>query len=117
MDNPIKDIRFSVIRKHNSANEAETLDGYKVKREKFLFFDDRLVHCAEYDSHFIYEDPSGKVNRWLQMCSCGSHAVCVGYNVYKKDASPTTRAESTAPGEMFVCWVHATTGRHADGAA
>ena len=113
--NPIKDIRFSVIRVHNSANEAETLDGHKVYRKKWLYFDNRLVHCTEYDNHFIYDDPSGKPYRWHQMCSCGSPSVCVGYKAYVRDGSPTTASESTAPGEAFVCYIHAITGRHADG--
>jgi len=113
--NPIKDIRFSVIRKHNSATEAETLDGIIVKKQKWLMFDNELVFCADYGVHFIYEDVSGKPYRWLQMCTCGSSAVCVGYKAYEKDASVTTTAESTDPGKMFVCFIHATTGRHADG--
>jgi hypothetical protein len=113
--NPIKDIRFSVIRKHNSATEAETLDGIIVKKQKWLMFDNELVFCADYGVHFIYEDVSGKPYRWLQMCTCGSSAVCVGYKAYKKDASVTTAAESTDPGKMFVCYIHAVTGRHADG--
>ena len=115
MDNPIKDIRFSVIRVHNDANEAETLDGYKVTRKKWVLFDDKLVLCAPYDNHFIYEDPSGKIHRWLQLCTCGSPAVIVGYKAYKQDASPTTTADSTTPGEMVVCYIHAVTGKHADG--
>ena len=115
IDNPIKDIRFSVIRKHNSATEAETLDGIKVYKEKWLFFDNELVFCADYGVHFIYEDKSGKPYRWVQMCTCGANAVCVGYKAYERDASVTTAAESTHPGKMFVCYIHAITGRHADG--
>ena len=121
IDNPIKDIQFSVIRKWGDANNAETLDGLKVERIEYLFFDDkieaRMVKCAPYDNHFIYEDSSGKPNRWVQMCTCGSSAVCVGYKGYKRDASPTTSADSTRPGEMFVCYLHATTGNHADGSS
>ena len=117
MENPIKDIRFSVIRARGDVNRAETLDGYKVTRTKQLFFNDKLVLCAPYDNHFIYEDPSGKSQRWLQMCTCGSPAVCVGYKAYAEDSSPTTRADSTDPGEMFVCYIHAVTGRHAEGSA
>ena len=114
MENPIKDMKFSVIRVHNSANKAETLDGYTVYRNNQLFFDGKLVFCAPYDNHFIYEDTSGKIHRWLQMCTCGSFAYCVGYKGYKRDGSPTTKAESTDAGQMFVCHAHATTGKHAD---
>ncbi len=117
---PIKDIKFSVIRTRNDANRAETLDGFIVHREKQLWFNDatgpRFVWCAPYDNHFIYNDPSDKVGRWTQMCTCGSFAAVVGYKAYRKDASaPTTVAESTEPGEMLVCYKHATTGRHGEG--
>lgn len=115
IENPIKDIRFSVIRKRNSANDAETLDGFHVDRADWILFDGKIVHCAPYDNHFLYEDPSGKPHRWHQMCTCGSPAVCVGYKAYERDGSVTTSSESSAPGEMFVCYIHATTGRHADG--
>ena len=115
IDNPIKDIRFSVIRARGEANKAETLDGFHVVRADWIFFDNKLVHCAPYDNHFIYEDPTGKPHRWHQMCTCGSPAVCVGYKAYERDGSVTTSAESTAPGEMFVCYIHAVTGRHAEG--
>jgi hypothetical protein len=115
IENPIKDIRFSVIRKRNSANDAETLDGFHVDRADWILFDEKIVHCAPYDNHFLYEDPSGKPHRWHQMCTCGSPAVCVGYKAYERDGSVTTSSESSAPGEMFVCYIHATTGRHADG--
>ena len=115
IDNPIKDIRFSVIRKHNSATEVETVDGIKVYKEKWLLFDNELVFCADYGVHFIYEDKSGKPYRWVQMCTCGANAVCVGYKAYERDASVTTAAESTHPGKMFVCYIHAITGKHADG--
>jgi hypothetical protein len=115
IENPIKDIRFSVIRKRNSANDAETLDGFHVVRADWILFDEKIVHCAPYDNHFLYEDPSGKPHRWHQMCTCGSPAVCVGYKAYERDGSVTTSSESSAPGEMFVCYIHATTGRHADG--
>ena len=117
MQNPISDIRFSVIRVKGDANKAETLDGFTVRRVKRIMFDNKWVMCAPYDNHFLYEDPSGKPHRWLQMCTCGSPAVCVGYKAYKRDGSPTTAAESTTPGEQFVCYIHATTGRHADGSS
>ena len=117
MENPIKDIRFSIIRQWGDANTAETLDGIKVHRRENLFFDDRIVKCAPYEVHFIYEDISGKPFRWIQMCTCGSFAACVGYKGYKGDSSPTTLADSTRPGELFICYIHATTGKHADGSS
>ena len=116
MDTPLPHkISFSIIRKHNSANQAKTADGYTVHRSDVIFFDGRLVKCSPYDNHFVYVDPSKKIGRWTTMCSCGSPAVVAGYKAYARDASPTTSAESTVPGEMVVCYIHAITGRHADG--
>lgn len=109
---------FSIIKHFSSPNSAVTADGYTVKRQDTLYFEDGYIKCAPYDTHFIYDDPGfhkGLVGRWTPMCTCGSPAGIVGYNAYKHDASPTTKMESLQPGEMIVCLIHAQTGRHADG--
>jgi hypothetical protein len=114
----------SVI-KHRNPNSAITADGKEVRREEKIWYSEyddegypitgRFIMCAPYDNHFIYEDPMWKIipGRWAHMCSCGSTSVIVGYNAYKKDASPST--EGTIKGEMFVCYYHVQFGRHADG--
>ena len=104
---------FSVVRSLNDLGEAETLDGYKVYREDKIFIHawGRFVICAPYDNHFIYEDKSGKPNRWAHMCTCGSAAIVVGSKAYAKDASPTDT------GELLVCMLHAQYGSHADGSS
>jgi hypothetical protein len=101
---------FSIIRHHNSPNDAVTADGVKVYRSSKIFVPEWVayIRCAPYDTHFIYEDKSNKVGRWALMCTCGSPAIIVGYNVYKKDASNS--------GAMIVCNQHASTGRHVGGA-
>jgi len=82
---------FAIIKQFGSPDEATTLDGHKVTRQEELFIHEygTFVKCAQYDDHFIYEDPefSKKVGRWLHMCTCGSPGIIVGYNAYKKDAS------------------------------
>ena len=101
---------FSVVRNLNDLGEAETLDGYKVYRKDKIFIRawGRFVMCPSYDNHFIYEDRSGKKNRWAHMCTCGSAAVVVGSKAYAKDASPTNT------GELLVCLLHAQYGHHTD---
>jgi hypothetical protein len=115
----------AIIHHRNSPNSAVTADKKEVRREDKIWYaeyDDegypitgRFIMCAPYDNHFVYEDPMWKIipGRWAHMCTCGSTAVIVGYNAYKKDASPST--EGTTKGEMFVCYYHAQFGKHADG--
>lgn len=111
-----------VIRFYGDLKKAETADGYTVYRVDRIFFREHgMVKCAPYDNHFIFDDPAahikGKRGRWTPMCSCGSIAVIAGYNAYRKDASPTSKTDSTIPGEMIVCYLHANTGKHADGSS
>lgn len=115
--------KFSIIKRYLSPNSAVTGEGHTVRRTDKIFLNDpsgwgRFVGCAPYDNHFIYFDPEyakGTVGKCATMCSCGSMAVIVGYNVYKQDASPNL--DSTQPGEMLICFHHATYGKHADGSS
>lgn len=106
---------FSVIKHRGTQNDAETLDGYKVKRRERIILKSYAkefpfgILCASYDNHFIYLDPMAyKIKgRWSTMCTCGAPAVIVGYDAYKSDASNQ--------GVMLVCMIHAQTGRHGEG--
>lgn len=107
---------FSVIKHRGTVNTATTVDGFKVERKERLYFDGHgLVQCASYDNHFLYIDPSKKIGRYSPMCTCGFPGGIVGSLAYRNDASPTTKHESTIPGQMVVCLIHAQTGKHADG--
>lgn len=108
---------LSQVRNINDLGEAETLDGYKVHRTDKIFIPKwgRFVVCTPYDNHFIYEDVSGKPNRWAHMCTCGYMAAVVGSKAYAQDASPATGGG--VKGEMFVCLAHAQHGKHADGSS
>jgi len=120
MSNPLPKFNFAIIRHKGDLNHATTADGKRVHRQKSLYFEGHgLILCAPYDNHFVFDDPMGKklIGRWSPMCSCGSPAVIVGYNAYIKDATPTNKSESSIPGEMIVCYFHATTGKHADGSS
>jgi hypothetical protein len=123
MENKDKSVhKFSIIHHYLSPNSAVTLEGHTVKRENKIWLDDpppgrpRFVMCAPYDSHYIYKDPEfdkGTIGKSAFMCTCGSWSCLVGSNAYKQDGSPSS--EGTVPGEMLVCFIHASTGRHADG--
>lgn len=113
---------FSIIKRYLSPQSAETGEGHLVRREERIWLsdpsglNDRFVACPPMDNHFIYKDPEfdkGTVGKCATMCTCGSPAVIVGYNVYRQQGSPALGG--TVPGEMLVCLIHAQTGRHADG--
>jgi len=109
---------FSYVKYFNSPNSATLNSGRTVYRSEKIFVPkyNKWVVCAPYDNHFIYLDPTPAVpgdRRWLLMCTCGSPAVIVGANVYKKDASPAVGG--TTVGEMIVCYFHMNRGRHAEG--
>lgn len=88
-------------------------DGMWYDKQRNLF-----VVTAQYDNHFIGMNPdflAGKES-WFALCSCSSPAVIVGYNAYASGFSPSGDAyrPEIAKGEMLVCYIHSTTGHHAD---
>lgn len=113
--------KFSIIKHYLSPNSAVTGEGHTVTRQERIFLLDpsgfaRMVACAPYLMHFIYKDPEfdkGTIGKCATMCTCGAMAVIVGYNVYKQQMSPAM--DSSNPGELLVCFNHATFGTHADG--
>lgn len=106
-----KKIRYAIIKHRGDPKHATRDDGVEVYRSEKIFVkeNNEFVPCAQYDNHFVYEDK--RPWHWAHMCTCGSPAVIVGTNVYKKDASPT------ASGKLFVCFHHANNGKHADGSS
>lgn len=103
---------MKVIKHYGIPKEATLADGKKVYRQDRLMVLEagkkpRMVQCAPYDNHFIYETEQKNMSHY--MCTCGSMAVLVGYNAYKDDASPTPT------GELLVCYFHAQTGKHSSG--
>ena len=87
---------------HNG-NPVHRVDKIYVPEMKYW------VPTAQYDNHTIFDSGSTKRGQSAYMCSCGSIAVVVGSLVYEQDQS--------ASGAMFICWHHATFGKHADGAS
>lgn len=66
------------------------------------------ILCAPYDNQFIFRDI--RKMGWTLFCSCGSPAVVVGYDAYKRDASKNS-------GELIVCYTHSRNNKHADGSS
>ena len=122
--NPVTITKFTGDRK-----SAVTSTGKTVYRQDKLWMGKQygFVAVANYGSHFIYSDPDlnqqtgewprGKkyVGRFSPMCSCNSPAGIVGSNVYRGSASPTSKEQSTHPGQMIVCLHVANYGIHMDG--
>lgn len=98
---------FSIIKQFNSPTEAVTVDGNKVYRKEKVYIPEwgAFAKCAPYDNHFVYLDTSNKVGRWFAVCTCGSPAVLVGFDAYKRDSSKE-------PLPMLVCYAHASIGTH-----
>jgi hypothetical protein len=117
--------RFGIIHHYNSPNSAVTVDGKEVHREEkilYIEYDEndlpistRFIVCAPYSDHFVYLDPMWtKIKgRCSLMCTCGSMGIIVGYNAYKKDASPSS--DGSMKGEMIVCKWHLDNGVHQTG--
>lgn len=107
---------FSRIRSFNDKNSAITHDGIRVERLEFLFVEGYgMVKNLPTTMHFCYEDTSGKLGRWVYMCSCGSPAGIISYNEIK------TLITAEATGYIMACLSGVSnkqaTGifRHADG--
>lgn len=101
--------RVAYVKHLGDVKEAMTLDGFKIySRPKVNVPGYGMITCAPYGNHFVYLHPNFRRRLgWGTFCTCGSPAVIVGYDAYKKDASNQ--------GAMLVCYWHATTGKHADG--
>ena len=107
-----------VVRNVGDLDEATTLDGLPVRRvDKIDCSGYGLVPVAQYSAHFVYEDPSRKLGRWVHMCTCGSPAVIVSYNSPIK----TLMSKPSDSDFVLVCLQHTTTrgndgrGKHSDG--
>jgi len=107
---------FNIIRKAGDPTKVTLVgkDGkeYTIYKpdDKGIFVEEygQFIKTAPYGNHFIFEVPKA-LPGWAHMCSCGSAAVLVGSNAYGHLGSPE--------GMMFVCHVHTTTNKHADGSS
>lgn len=100
-----------IVRQVGTPKNLIDLNGNPVNRVDKIFVPEMnyWVPVAMYDNQTIYDSGSKKKGQSPYLCSCGSIAVIIGSNVYKKDQSPS--------GALFVCLSHAQTGRHSDGSS
>lgn len=90
---------FNVIKHLGKPSEATTIWGWVARAYDQLFVRDIIINgqnfagfidVLDYDNHFIYEVPDGIDTRGTPawMCTCGSFAVLIGSEGYKKDVTP-----------------------------
>lgn len=98
-----------IVRQIGKPRVFKDQNGQWVEAKEKIFIPEWGVDIptAPYDNHSIYETGLTAPGTLPYMCTCGSNAVIVGFNVYKGQASKQ--------GALFVCHSHASTGKHADG--
>ena len=98
-----------VIKHFNDPNNAVTLGGVRVRREKEIFLRSRQSHLPvlQTSMHFCFVDTSVPRGTTL-FCTCGAPAVIVGYGAYK-------RYQSYIGNEVIACHNFIQYGVHADG--
>lgn len=126
---------MKIIKFAGDRQSAQLDDGRTVYREDKLWMgrDWKFVKCPSTGPHFIFHDPDFNpqtgdwplqpngfpypkyIGRRTPLCTCGSFGVVVGSKAYEPFASPTTRADSTTPGQMLMCLALVQTGKHLDG--
>lgn len=100
-----------IVRQVGTPKDFIDHNGKPVHRVEKIFVPEMkaFIPTAQYDNHTIFDSGSKKKGQSPYLCSCGSIAVIVGSSVYEQDASPS--------GAMFICWNHATYGKHSDGSS
>jgi hypothetical protein len=97
---------FNIGHHAGQVNQAVTLEGIKVYREKSLWIPELgEVLCTPDQDHFVYEEPTGKEGRPSYLCTCGSLAVVVGPETHKRFSSLKCK--------MLMCHAYMLYGKHA----
>ena len=99
----------NIIRNHNDPNNAITLGGLPVKREKQIYVPtyQQFIPVLQTSMHFCFRDASRPRGSTL-FCTCGAAAIIVGYEAYKS-------LNSYIGSEVIVCYHYIQFGVHADG--
>lgn len=99
----------TIIKHFRSPREAVTLGGRAVYREKEIYLPSHRgnIPVLQTDLHFCFRDPSVPRGTTL-FCTCGSPAVVVGYDAYRK-------YQSYIGNEVIVCHHFIQYGVHSDG--
>lgn len=97
----------NVIRHYGDLKNTRNLQGEEVQRQEYLFLKSykQWLPCLNTDTHFVY-----KSNRLgsSTLCTCGSPAVVMGYDAYKK-------YQSYMGNEVIMCHHFFQYGTHSDG--
>lgn len=98
-----------IIRSHNDPKKAVTLAGIEVRREERIFLPSYQgwFPVLQTSMHFCFRDASMPRGTTL-FCTCGSPAIIVGYDAYKKHSSYLGN-------EVISCHSFIQYGQHADG--
>lgn len=99
----------SVIKHWNDPNNAVTLNGIPVRREKSIWLDSyqTWLPVLPQSMHFCFRDMSVPRGTTL-FCTCGSPAIVVGYEAYRK-------YNSYLGAEVIACHHFIQYGQHSDG--
>lgn len=98
-----------VIRNHNDPNNAITLNGKPVRREKEIYLPSHqaIIPVLQTSMHFCFRDPSIPRGTTL-FCTCGSMAIVAGYEAYK-------HLNAFIGNEVISCHHYIQFGVHSDG--
>jgi hypothetical protein len=99
----------NIIRTHNDAHNAITLNGRPVRREKEIYLPSHqaVIPVLQTSMHFCFRDDSMPRGTTL-FCTCGSFATVVGYNAYK-------HLNAYIGNEAIACHSYIQTNQHSDG--
>lgn len=99
----------NIIRSHNDPQHAVTLGGMEVRREKNIYLPSHqaVVPVLQTSMHFCFRDATQPRGSTL-FCTCGSPAIVIGYEGYKK-------YNSFIGVEVIACHSFIQYGVHADG--
>lgn len=100
-----------IVRQVGKPKRFRSWNGRWVTYKEKIFVPEygKEIPCIPYDNHSIFETGDTKEGTMPYMCTCGSMAVISGWSSYIQGAS--------AQGLMFLCYLHAATGKHADGSS
>lgn len=98
-----------VIRNVGDPNNARTLGGVPVRREKEIFLSSyqQWFPVLQTSMHFCFRDTSQPRGSTL-FCTCGAPSIIVGYEAYRK-------LNSFIGNEVIACHYYIQYGHHADG--
>jgi hypothetical protein len=99
----------NIIRTHNDAHNAVTLNGRPVRRVKEIYLPSHqaVIPVLQTSMHFCFRDDSMPRGSTL-FCTCGASAIVCGYEAYKK-------YNAYIGSEVIACHHYIMYGLHSDG--